>query len=399
LGQEQIKKFVQEQAVQVTTIEPDSTSYKDLEPIGKAIGNARIVMLGEQDHGDAPGYFAKTRLIKYLHENKGFNVVAFENDFFNTNYHWALVKAGKLNIDSFIKRNISVTWASCGALSPFFNEYLPATLKTNHPLEITAFDSETATPQTLPLLDSVLRDLKIPITQTPEYASEILPLLSTWYKYTDDTLTTDKIIKYYKDIKAQLQAKLPKEDFWIMTVDNLIQQNWQYRNLKKDIWKDRNTRDRQMAINLQWLAEVKYSNEKIIIWTHNGHVSKYSAHYPNKFLNTAAHMGSIFTEDSTWMNTTYVIGFTSYEGTAGRIFAKKYKVPKPKPNGFENWINKEYNYAFVDFAKFNTLYPVSDEEFYMKCSPTGPFHRNEKAQWNNIFDGVFYIKDTHPCER
>jgi erythromycin esterase-like protein len=193
--------------------------------------------------------------------------------------------------------------------------------------------------------------------------------------------------------------KLSKDDFWVITVDNLIQQNIQYRNWKKDIWKDRNTRDRQMAMNLKWLAAVKYPKEKIIVWTHNGHVSKYSGHFPKEFLNKSNTMGNIFTEDSSWMNKTYVIGFTSYDGTAGRTFENKYKVPKPKSNGFENWINKDYNYAFADFKRYNLLYPSSKTNFYMKCSLTSPYHRNEIAQWNKIFDGVFYIKDTYPCEK
>jgi erythromycin esterase-like protein len=62
-SQESIKKFVQETQSDITTINPDSTNYEDLETIGKAIGSATIVMLGEQDHGDAPAYLAKTRLV------------------------------------------------------------------------------------------------------------------------------------------------------------------------------------------------------------------------------------------------------------------------------------------------------------------------------------------------
>lgn len=83
--QKDIKQFVVENRVDILSISPDSTDFSDLEAIGKAIGDSRIVMLGEQDHGDAPTFLAKTRLIKYLHEQKGFNVLAFESDFFALN--------------------------------------------------------------------------------------------------------------------------------------------------------------------------------------------------------------------------------------------------------------------------------------------------------------------------
>jgi erythromycin esterase-like protein len=39
-------------------------------------------LLGEQNHGDAPALFAKTKLVKYLHEKHGFNILAFESDFY-----------------------------------------------------------------------------------------------------------------------------------------------------------------------------------------------------------------------------------------------------------------------------------------------------------------------------
>lgn len=76
-----IKKYVVENTKFISNIDPLSSEYNDLEPIGAAIGDAQVVMLGEQDHGDAPALLAKIRLLKYLHEKKGFNVLAFESDF------------------------------------------------------------------------------------------------------------------------------------------------------------------------------------------------------------------------------------------------------------------------------------------------------------------------------
>lgn len=399
-GQAAIRTHVTKHVNPVSSIDPSKEDYSDLQAIGYAIGQSRVVMLGEQDHGDAPTFLAKTRLIKYLHEKKGFNVLAFENDFFSTNYNWQLVQEGKLNPVDFINRNISALWSQCTACFPLFRSYLPASLQTNNPLQITGFDSQVGTKYLLPILDSVITDLKLPITTLPEYKSGILPLLNSWYNNTKDSSIVDKIIGIYKEVKIQLLAKLPPDHFWVQTVENLIQQNIQFRNWKKDYWKDMNTRDRQMAENLKWLSQVKYQNEKIIVWAHNYHISKYAGHYPEEFLNKALTMGSVFTQDSTLMKQAYVIGFSSYMGTAGRLFAKTYKLQKPKSGSFESWINPNYNYAFVDFREYNDSNPTGKQMFDLSGSIKGNgLHTSHSAEWNRIFDGVFFIREMYPCER
>jgi erythromycin esterase len=400
-GQSLLETYVQANTHPIFTIELDNSDFSDLEAIGAAIDSSRIVMLGEQDHGDAPGYFAKVRLIKYLHEKKGFNVLAFENDFFNTNYGWQLFKEGKTDIASFIKYKVSINWSVCGKESPFFEGYLLSTLKTNSPIEITGFDNRTATPQTLPVLDSVLRNLQIPLTEPSEYEVSVLPLLKSWYTHTDDSVAMNKIIDYYSIIRSQLLQKLPQDNFWIITVENLISQMRQYKDINKDQWqnyRDRNIRDKQMAVNLRWLSQVKYATQKIIVWTHNYHVSKYAGHYPESYLKDAMTMGTYFTNDSSLLKQTYIVGFTSYSGTAGRFNSKPYKTQKARSDGFESWINNGYKYAFVDFQKFNNLNRGYHKPFYMKCAMTSPFHRNARAEWNKIFDGVFYIKHTYSCD-
>lgn len=54
----------------IRSISPGDTNFNDLEPIGKSIDEAKIVLLGEPSHGDGGSIHMKTRLVKYLHEKK-----------------------------------------------------------------------------------------------------------------------------------------------------------------------------------------------------------------------------------------------------------------------------------------------------------------------------------------
>src|SRR5690606_20323100 len=67
----------------ITPVLDGSDQFADLRPLATAIGDARVVVLGEQSHGDGTTFLMKARLVEFLHREMGFDVLAFESGLYS----------------------------------------------------------------------------------------------------------------------------------------------------------------------------------------------------------------------------------------------------------------------------------------------------------------------------
>jgi hypothetical protein len=63
--------WLKKNAMPIRTIDPDGDNSRDRMPLNKVIGDARVVQLGEQSHGDGAPFYAKERRIRFLHGANG----------------------------------------------------------------------------------------------------------------------------------------------------------------------------------------------------------------------------------------------------------------------------------------------------------------------------------------
>ncbi|MFD0941326.1 erythromycin esterase family protein [Pedobacter boryungensis] len=397
-AQKQTKNFVEKNLNIIRSIDPDSTDFTDVEVIGNAIGNSRIVMLGEQDHGDAPTFLAKTRLIKYLHEKKGFNVLAFESDFFALNEGWDHLDKQKTTINNFIQQNIFSIWTSCTQCENLFYNYVSESFGTNNPITISGFDSQFDGGYSNNLkkyIDDFFKVNDIPFIKSKSYIDNFLPFIDS-IKISKDVAKQTLFIKQIDTIFKQISKKW-EGSFELLVLHNLQESSKNGISFLTKAKDYKELRDKQMAENLKWLVNQKFPNQKIIVWAHSAHILKNREFIKSKSSNENwTNMGHFFTRDSLLNQQTYIVGFSSKYGTAGRItIPNTYKVVLPIKNSFEDWMNDNIKYAFVDFKRFRNLNPNSFEYFNMK----GKYHIYNEAVWTQVFDGIFYIKDMYPCEK
>ncbi|HJY12493.1 MAG TPA: erythromycin esterase family protein, partial [Flavobacterium sp.] len=272
-----IKQFVTEERVDIQTISPDSTDYSELQAIGKAIGDSRVVMLGEQDHGDSPAFLAKTRLVKYLHEQKGFNVLAFESDFFALNEGWDRLEKQKSKIDPFLSSNIFSMWSKCNSCDDLLYHYVPKTYRDKNPLIISGFDNQVhgrySKTNLKTFIDNYLKEKRINYANTKKYKIDFLSFIDS-ITYNKNLQKQLKFKEALQQISNELSAGDPKafETMLLKSLMALTESEISFLSKKSD---DSEIRDKQMAENLKWLLKYKFQKEKIIVWAHNAHIIKH----------------------------------------------------------------------------------------------------------------------------
>ena len=399
----QIMEYVRNNAVPLKSVDLNDTAFDDLLPVARAIGNKRIVMLGELFHGDATTFEAKARLIKFLHQKMGFNVLAFEGDFFALNHGWQRFKNGEIKIDTFLQSSIFPVWTCCKQCSAVFN-YIMDSAEGDHPLTITGFDNQIMSGYTTRNLQKyvsgILNTSKIGFSKNAAYSRYLSLLDSPAIARGAKCIPLfDSLINYTSTILTQTDSILPKDEFPAKVFENLLvfyKQARYYWDTQKQDSGYSPFRDYQMAENLKWLATRKYPGEKILVWAHNAHIFKNSDVTFNKKTGQGYSMGYYFTRDKILMDQTYIIGFTEYSGFGKFINQKNaVKVTRPNSHGLEQWLNdRGYPFAFIDFSGFSVTHPENRETFYMKRE----IFAEEKSFWHRFYDGIFFIQKMEPCE-
>ncbi|MEB2281875.1 erythromycin esterase family protein [Lysinibacillus xylanilyticus] len=362
------KKWTNDHAYSLTSIQPEtvgqqnipSTKFEDLEMLKPLLHDKRIVFLGESSHGAAEFSLAKTRLIQFLHQEMGYNVLAFESGMGNAMN--AQGQIDKQTAQQTMKDAIFGVWWSKETL-PLF-EYAKKTQNTDKPLKLAGFDIQQQGAFTN---GNWLQNSKL-----AKQLSEVEEKLVDWSLGTDlkgYQKAKPSIIEVYKQVKSQVQLKenelktaYPGESHIVKLMERTladrirladeyvelsIQANIELEQNKYDSFlKTMEWRDQSMMDNLLWLAEEIYPTEKFIVWAHNDHIRKAQSEvmgspYPVKLMGER--LPDIYKKYS------YVLGLYMAGGETANNMGEPMAVLPPVKGSIEDIASSSNKpYTFID---------------------------------------------------
>jgi len=289
--------WLAQHAIPMRSLAPDDDDFTDLRPLREAIGHARMVLLGEQEHNSATTIRAMSRLIRFLHQEMGFDVVAFESGLYDMWKVWQLMQAGHDPGDA-MRQGLAGIWSDGTDLQPFAR-YLGQQAVGPRPLEVSGFDCMITRTLSRQHLVSELRGL-VAREHIGEEGKDLVQgfwtTLSGFVGDTGDSLSTRVQQDVLSDLRwlaerlAEAGETRSAEEgrtlrLWAQVSRSLAEyMAYSWSDAYKDAsWASANARDHQMARNLVWLAREYFPGRKIIVWAANTHVLR----HPNQlFQNT-----------------------------------------------------------------------------------------------------------------
>jgi erythromycin esterase len=347
--------WLSEHTVSMSSIAPENEDFSDLMPLVQWIGSSRVVALGEVTHGDGAMFLAKGRLVRFLHEVMGFDVLAWEAGFFDVPLvDLALRLDGPL--PEAARQGLYRIWWKSAETQPVF-AYVRATQASVHPIATVGFDCRVSNEKS--------RSELFPASIF-EFFDRLDPGLISKQERADLTAMSIGLVpadvynhpgerRYNRGLPARLIQGIDQRRPELLVRSNPREIDFVRQSLVSLINMDRAlgglagtgqsadgyTRDTAMAENLLWLLQGPLVGRKVIVWAHNYHLQRDGLSSGSAEMlkeNPASgpmglHLSRALGRDL------YVIGALAHHGRIGEAGEAVEEIKVPDPQSLEGLLH------------------------------------------------------------
>lgn len=399
--------WLTENAIPIATLDLEAP-FDDLQPLREVLDGVRVVQLGEQSHGSATAFRAKARLIRFLHEEMGFNVLAFESGMYECDKANEILLASGSG-EEVLRAGIFACW-HCPAVLELF-DYMAARARTDRPLRLAGFDPQMSGEACKTRLSDLLEWASGVVEVSDDDREALEKVGKPWAAPPSDDDTWDvarSAFSTYRsacleqaDTFAERMGEGECVRFLRLLDDYDVYLDLQsIRREQEALPKEQRThrqygtvRDARMAENLVWLAETRYPDEKIVTWAHTYHNAYGLAgvtrdgepSYEGVYTmgeGVKAHFG----------DAVYSVGFSASSGTQRHFWEKPKEIEPPPEGSLEDELHQYGKLLlFVDLG--------GDGPFSGRIVSTQIGYAAQEACWSEIMDGVLYTREMEPKQK
>jgi erythromycin esterase len=397
----------------------DTASDANLAPIRRALGGVDVIFLGESSHGDGGGHLARARLVRYLHEQLGFDVIAWE----------AGVREAEV-FDSLLGTNAPLSritplalypwWAPSAELRPVL-EYVRQTRRSGRPLTFAGFDLQRSGP-----LDSLVGYVGRSFARSGDRAlfptalrdslergfARMARMTGASRDSVEDALERtwlDAAVDLRQRFVAQrasfVRALGERETKLLGRVLDNVAANAEQMRLARDADPAKriasyNLREQRNAENVVWLLRERHRGEKIIVWSHNVHAinARFTARFDGVSLDpsTAPRDATARIVKDSIGGRSYSVAIVSFDGTWGFPGGDRTELPSAPAGSLAALLHDAgHQRAFLDIRGKGRAVPSWLSEPMMGTLNTQSPARYPVV-WPRVVDGVLFVDRMTP---
>ncbi len=392
------------QAIPIRSIDPSDDDFSDLEPLIPLIGDARVVQLGEQTHGDGAAFLAKIRLVRFLHRRMGFDVLVWESGMFDCRVVDEKLREGVPTMEAHA-HGVFPIWRESAQVRPLL-DYVAESHAADRPIATagmdTQFTSDHGTGEWARRVRAHFAEAGVPLSPDADaairffapsgveaFGAVIAGEVGEDTKRGLEALAMDAAASRTDRIARHGE---PEADFFARVIDDM--REW-IRFAEGNVRGAplNNIRDARMGDNLAWLADEYYKGRRLIVWEATMHAlhraSEIETGLPFTYDNTltAGERARSILGDAV-----FTVGFTAARGTAARLGMAPSRLDAPREGSLEAAaLATGRRFLWIDFRSAPPDHPLRAR---LCARPLGysPMH----AVWPDQMDAMLYTEEMFP---
>lgn len=395
---------------------PADDDFADLAALADRLENVRLVLLGEPSYGDGAAFLAKGRLIRYLHQRLGFDVLAWQSGLLDCEQMQARLDDDATRTDSAASFGVYRVWGASAQVLPVF-EYARSTRGGDAPLRMCGFDCVVSARggEALPqeILNRLPRDGEPLLTRDEEQAFREAhrrlfqpPYVAVGSQVERDQAAIARVTAMLEDPTAieRLDLDLARAAVLRQALGNLAAESRMRVRMQDPatVLDAQNLRQRRMAENLLWILNERFPDRRVVAWCPNQDLLRdlraiETGKEDFDFSRFETFADPVF---EALGDAAYSVAFTAIGGVAGVVAA----APTPLADAPEGSLEARCGAAFPDAAQ--VLLDLRSSRGDPEAPDASPLlapraarpigYEPVTASWPRHVDALFVIREMTP---